>query len=277
MAIFYSTIQSDSVKNAMGITVIIPQHKHIRCAESPELEKMSFRGPYPLLLLLHDEASSQGELLRMTSLERFAADKGIAVAIPDGMLSFYTDYFARDPGYPIPGVKYSNPDIEAKFTEMQFETYIYREVLEYVRNVFPVSRKKEETFIGGIGMGGFGAVKLALKAPEIFGKVFSINGYLDIRWMMEHEAGRKEQFDAIFGGEVVKGTAEDLPSYLSSKQDEIPAMYQVWEKSHRSAEMNRNFSKAAEKYTAYQKEETEEGSGFANVDRQLEKMINWLK
>ncbi len=277
MAVFESLFYADSMKMTMGVTIIVPQKKHIRNQKSPEIRMDSFACSYPLLLLLHDEASSQGELLRMTALERYATEHNIMVAMPDGMLGFYVDYFARDPGHPIPGVKYSNPEIEAKFTELQFETYICEELLPYIRNVFPASSRREDTYIGGIGMGGFGAVRLALKYSESFSKVFSVNGYLDIQWLMDHDSGRKEQFQAIFGGNGRLDPESDsnLPGKISQAIGK-PAIYQVWSEKHMSREMNENFARAAGNRADYQKEIDEDKADFGYLDKILQKMLNWV-
>ena len=98
MARFHINYVADCVKDAMDLYVIIPQRKHVRSAESSKLELGSFRAEYPLLLLLHDEASSPLELLSMTRLERFAEEYGVMVALPQGLLSWYTDYADRDSG-----------------------------------------------------------------------------------------------------------------------------------------------------------------------------------
>lgn len=278
MAVFYSTFSSECMKMTMGVTTVIPQKKNIRSEESPKIKKGSFNNNYPLLILLHDEASSPGEILRMTSLERWATKQEVIVVLPEGMLGFYTDYYARDPGYPIPGVQYSNPEIEAKFTEMRFETFIVKEVLEYVRNVFPVSEEQNKAFIGGIGMGGFGALKIALRYNDIFSKAFTINGYLDINWMWDHMPGRKEQFEAVFGNEnrgKEKGEL-DLKSQIESCGKSIPEIYQIWRKNHISNEMNQRFVSAAKECGKLKVESDECGEGFAYVDKKLASALTWI-
>ena len=43
---------------------------------------------------------------------------------------------------------------------MCYETYII-DVLTYIQRIFPASAAREKIWIGGIGMGGFSALKLA--------------------------------------------------------------------------------------------------------------------
>ena len=72
MALFRINYVADCVKDAMDLFLILPQKKHVRSEQSPELELGSFQKGYPVLLLLHDEASSPRELMEMTRLAKFA-------------------------------------------------------------------------------------------------------------------------------------------------------------------------------------------------------------
>ena len=59
-----------------------------------------------------------------------------------------------------------------------FIDYIGRELVDYSRRFFSLSDKREDTFIGGLSMGGFGALHTALAFPETFGAAFSLSGAL---------------------------------------------------------------------------------------------------
>ncbi|GMA36680.1 alpha/beta hydrolase [Demequina litorisediminis] len=45
---------------------------------------------------------------------------------------------------------------------------------------FPLSRRREDTFIAGLSMGGYGAMKAALTRPERYGAAASLSGGLDV-------------------------------------------------------------------------------------------------
>lgn len=210
MARFRINFVSDSVKDAMDVYVIIPQKKQVRTDREPDIVLGSFSSAYPLLMLLHDEASSPEELLNMSRAERYANEHQVMLVVPAGLLSFYTDYAERDAASNTANAVSGNAGIENNFTEMCYETYIM-DVLEYVRRIFPVaSRSRETTWIGGIGMGGFGAVKLGMKYPDCFSRVFSISGDVDLQWKMDNEPWRREQFMSIFGALTASGD-NDLP------------------------------------------------------------------
>ncbi len=276
MARFRISYVADCVKDAMDLYVIIPQRKHVRSAESPELELGSFRTEYPLLLLLHDEASSPLELLSMTRLERFADKYGVMVALPQGLLSWYTDYADRDSGTNAANSAGAGR-IENNFTEMCYEQYIV-EALRYVRWTFPASSDCSKNYIGGIGMGGFGALKLAMKHPDLFSAVFTLNGDVDLQQRMDREPGRKEQFDAVFGGCKAEGE-NDLPARCAemAASADAPRLLQLWSPEGIRGDMNRALARKLEGvYPGYAGEELSASWDWDTVDEALRRAVGWL-
>lgn len=113
---------------------------------------------YPTLYLLHGMSDDHTIWERRTSIERYASEKGIAVVMPNGDLSWYTD------------MKYGG----------RYYTFMAEELPAVCRDFFPkMSSKREETFVAGLSMGGYGAFKLALRAPETFSCGASLSGALD--------------------------------------------------------------------------------------------------
>ena len=121
------------------VTIILPMP---RDAKKPV-------SPLPVLYLLHGMGDNHSAWLRKTAVERYAQEKGLAIVMPDGELSCYEDM--------VHGRAY--------------RTYIASELPGFIRKNFPVSTKREENFIAGCSMGGFGALKLALSDPEKWGAV----------------------------------------------------------------------------------------------------------
>lgn len=54
--------------------------------------------------------------------------------------------------------------------------YIGQELVRLTRKMFPLSRKREDTFIGGLSMGGYGALRNGLKYSDTFGAVIALSG-----------------------------------------------------------------------------------------------------
>ena len=105
--------------------------------------------PYKVLYLLHGGAGNAQDWTRFTSIERYAEEHKIAVVMPEvGGSSFYADM--------VHGYKY----------------YSYlTEELPMVLNCFlPLSDRREDRFVAGLSMGGYGAFKWAFDKQNIFSR-----------------------------------------------------------------------------------------------------------
>jgi S-formylglutathione hydrolase FrmB len=47
-----------------------------------------------------------------------------------------------------------------------YSTYVAQELVEVTRKIFPLSKNREDTFIGGISMGGYGSLMLGVKYKD---------------------------------------------------------------------------------------------------------------
>jgi len=143
MAIFNATFKSKTFNSWVNFNVILPEPCKEDC---------------PWILLLHGLSGNENDWLRFTSAERYALSKGFALVMPNAENSWYTDQCY--------GKKYY--------------TMISEELINYVRSVFPLSKKREKTFIAGLSMGGYGALKIGLNQPEKFRGIASLSGVVDI-------------------------------------------------------------------------------------------------
>lgn len=114
-------------------------------------ESAKVRKPYCLLIQLHGLSDDHTIWLRRTSIDRYVAELPLVVVMPDGGRSFYCDA-ADCPAY---------------------ERHIMKDVLGFVERYLPVRRDRGGRAIGGLSMGGYGAIKLALKYPRVFASVVS--------------------------------------------------------------------------------------------------------
>jgi S-formylglutathione hydrolase FrmB len=177
MAVCEIHTNNDNVLNKMmSATVILPEGAH--------------PGPFPVFYLLHGLSDDHTAWVRRTSVERYVQDLPLIVVMPNGERSFYTD--ARDDPYGA------------------FETYIVRDLIGFVDRVFQTIPTREGRVIGGLSMGGYGALKLALKHPDLFRAAASHSGAVargtdplpaDDEWL--------RQFIPIFG-ENPRGGPEDI-------------------------------------------------------------------
>ncbi len=116
------------------------------------------RPKYRTLYLLHGHSDDHTAWMRWSSIERYAEGLNLAVVMPAVHLSFYND-MAYGPAY------------------WQF---ISEEVPALVRDMFSLSAKREDNFVAGLSMGGYGAFKMALTHPERYAAAASLSGAVDI-------------------------------------------------------------------------------------------------
>ena len=116
------------------------------------------QGKFKCLYLLHGLSDDQSIWMRRTSIERYAEQYGIAVVMPFGGRSFYTDM---------------------KFG-MRYYTYIAKELPARIADTFNISTDRQDNFIAGLSMGGYGALRIALSAPERFGAAFAMSPLVDL-------------------------------------------------------------------------------------------------
>ena len=152
MAIFQFTFFSTSLHRNTEVTAAIP-------AGGPMFPGMPAgpAGPLRMLILLHGYSGSHADWVHGCSLDQLASAHHMAIFCPSGENSFYIDDTARDALY---------------------EQYICRELPKFAREVFHISDKVEDTFIGGLSMGGYGAIRNGLKNPDVFGGILAFSSAL---------------------------------------------------------------------------------------------------
>lgn len=165
--------------------------------------------PWKTLYLLHGMTDDYTAWQRWTSIERYAEEYGIAVIMPDTRLGWYTDTAAGE----------------------RYFSFVSDELIRISRRMFPsLSHKKEDTFVAGLSMGGYGAMKCALKKPETFCKAASLSGALDIYGVtqLDPPLGEKGYWEDIFGPiEAIKGSENDVFAAAEALTADRPELF-MW-------------------------------------------------
>ena len=193
MALSELSIFSESLGMQTTVYVIIPQKSNqgeIGVAQNSNEDK------YKCLYLLHGLSDNHSIWLRRTSIERYAQEYGICVIMPAAGRSFYTD------------MKYGE----------KYYTYIAKELPEIIRGIFIVSDRREDNFIAGLSMGGYGALKIALRECEHFSAAAGLSSVADI-------IGLAQTFHDVLvpvWGENVEIPPEDDLFYLAKKCNSNP-------------------------------------------------------
>ncbi len=166
----------------------------------------------PVAFLLHGMYGDANSWLRFSNVDRYAQDRRIAIVTCSAGNSFYQN-MAKGQAW---------------------ETFFTKELPAYVRTLFPISSRREDTFIGGFSMGGYGAWHLGLAAPEVFSKTASMSGALDIVSLLKDRNNVPSpaafHWDAIFDDpDKVEGSGSDLLAQFRKCKEAgcVPEMYQA--------------------------------------------------
>ena len=151
MAVFQGSYFSDALRRPASFSVYLPNDV------DPQYQTKYFERPTKTLFLLHGYTGSGGDWIKDTSLYGLASQYNLALVCPSGENSFYLDGAA---------------------TGRKYETFVGVELVDYVRRTFGLSSRREDTFIEGISMGGFGAIHTGLAYPETFSKIVSLSAAL---------------------------------------------------------------------------------------------------
>ena len=205
MVLFRGDVKCRSLQRRTSISVILPSDNLHFLQDTEEIVPQ----PYKTLYLLHGLYGSDDIFLANTSIQKFAEDHGIAIVIPCGENSFYVD----------------NPKAHAYYGE-----YVGQELLDITRNIFPLSHRREDTFIAGFSMGGYGAVRNGLKYHENFSKIGMISAALItddiVNYTDDDNVLRSRDFyESIFGDlDELKGSDMD-PKALIEGCANVPDIY----------------------------------------------------
>ncbi|MTW84353.1 esterase family protein [Virgibacillus dakarensis] len=172
---------SEVLDLSTSMTVIMPQEPLSTVKETRDKK-------YPVLYLLHGYSDDHTIWTRRTSVERYVQNLGLAVVMPQVDHSYYTD------------MKYGK----------KYWTFLSEEVPHVARSLFHLSDKREDNFVAGLSMGGYGAFKWALRQPEKFAAAASLSGALNVANRVKQMPDRRDGFNLIFGEEEIQGTENDL-------------------------------------------------------------------
>lgn len=122
-----------------AVTVLLP--------ENIKIDKK-----YKVVWLLHGACGDHQTYLYSVAFEQFMSRHDIIIVMPSALNSDYGNYEQFGTGY-------------------HFATFFFEELMPFIYATFPVSQKREDNFIEGASMGGFGAMSLGLQRPEKFAAI----------------------------------------------------------------------------------------------------------
>lgn len=135
-----ATFFSDKLSRKVSYSAIIPEKSR---------KEKSLRTLY----LLHGYSGDRKDWFYAGNIEQLAEEYIIAVIIPSGENSYYVDHPS--------GAEYGK--------------FIGEELVEETRSLFPLSTDQKDTWIAGLSMGGYGALRNGLYYNKTFGKIAALS------------------------------------------------------------------------------------------------------
>lgn len=166
--------------------------------------------PIKTLFLLHGYTGAAGNWVP----EELSKKYNIAIVMPSGENGFWVD-----------GIS----------TGHMFGTFLTIELVDYVRETFGLAKTKEDTYIMGMSMGGFGALHAAFSCPDRFGKAIALSPAYIIHQLESMKPGDdngmanyeyyRECFGELKEAKNSKNNPEVLIDELIKNNTNLPEIY----------------------------------------------------
>ena len=194
--------------------------------------------PARTLYLLHGYTGYNNDFLTGSPIFQLAMQHNLAVIMPSGENAFYLEDADK-------GEDYSK--------------FVGKELVDFTRSMFHLSDRREDTFIGGVSMGGYGALITALRYPDTFSRAITLSGaYVELEFADQKryipdinsderyqrkvfgdpETMRQRNVDPRFCIEELRRQGKDVPEiYFACGEQDF--MIELNRKLHRYLEDNR--------------------------------------
>ncbi|MBP5159384.1 MAG: alpha/beta hydrolase fold domain-containing protein [Lachnospiraceae bacterium] len=231
MALFQVSFLSEALKRITTFHAFLPNDT----LEGVKINNPNYDRPPKTLFLLHGYTGSSADWICGSDAMMISRRYNLAIVMPSGENSFY---------------------IDRKTTGHAYETYISSDLPSYVSKSLGLSLEKNDIFIGGLSMGGYGALRLALKNPETYGAAFGLSSALiteDIKKLANgeksfaEELANREYYEEIFGDLKNLDQSDKDPGFLvrRNKTEHVanPPLYMACGTEDPLLENNRVFAK----------------------------------
>jgi len=171
-------------------------------------------GDFATLYLLNGLHGHHRDWLNFSKLAFWARGRNVAIIMPSAENKSYVD----------------NPHTLDRYGE-----FIGKELVKFSRGLLPLSHKREKTAIGGLSMGGYGAMRNGLKYHETFGAIATLSGAIAAEILLKiteedpRFAPRKSFFEGVFGSlDAIPGSDMDCSALLKkliASGADVPKIY----------------------------------------------------
>lgn len=263
MAVMTCNYFSFTLKHNVTINVFIPTPEGNEQITNDEVKNhYHYEEGLPVVYLLHGAYGNYSSWFRSSNVERYAQKHCCALVMASADNNFYQDMYRGD----------------------AYHTFFTKELPEMVRSIFPISKKREDTYVAGFSMGGYGAWYLALSKPDVYAKAASLSGALDIANL--YVDSKNNVIDAPFSWENIfedptklEGSNADLFKLYDDckKAQNVPKLYQACGTEDFLYQMNLLVKKKMEQKGAdFVYEEGAGGHNWDFWDKYIQNVFEWL-
>jgi enterochelin esterase-like enzyme len=198
-----TTIDSQALQAPYPLTIYIPD------------QKLTHDSTYPVVYLLHGSFGSENDWLSSGNLKSTADRLMASGEIPPTLIVM--------PGSKSWWLNGHNEPAENAFFE---------DLIPYIEASYPTARTRAGRFVAGLSAGGYGATRLALKYPELFGAAAALSpatyvplppknssahrhpAFLDADERFDEELWHRSNYPALWEDYIAKKIT--VPFYINS-------------------------------------------------------------
>ena len=135
---------------------------------------------WPVVYLLHGGGADFHSWTNDSDVAQFA-EKGFVFVMPEGNSSYYINAAGRP--------------------QDKYEDYIVNDLITDAESRFPIAANRNQRAVIGVSMGGFGAINLSLRHPDLFVFVGALSPAIDVpsRPFSIKRIGQWREHSSIFG------------------------------------------------------------------------------
>ena len=259
MALFQiQNLRSNEVHRKVSVNVLLPVDSH---AQHPAGER------FRTLYLFHGVTDNNMAWLLNTRLYELAEKYNLCVVLPSGENSFYMNR-------------------EDRFE--CWENFFCQELPLLMQRAFPLSDRREDTFIGGFSMGGFGALRNGLKHYDRYGKIFCFAPALELEYTLDSTYDAQDYLmnrsfvEARYGPDLQASKNSDqnplwLIDHLTAQGIDLPKIYMATGQDDTLADVHRAIEQhLADAQADYIAKIVPGIHDWDFINRNLEQALQWL-
>ena len=210
---------------------------------------------FKTLYLLHGLLGNYTDWVSGTRIQRWAEEKGLAVVMPSGDNSFY--FKSRTPWN-------------------DYETFIGKELVEVTRSMFPLSDKWEDTYVAGLSMGGYGALRNGIVFSDTFSHVIGLSSAVHLFENLSEDANIG-LFDNLEAASKTNLNPVVAVEEMLAQKRRIPKFYLSCGTKDGLLQANVSFRDyLKEKGADVTWDEEDAGHEWDFWDSQIKKVLDWL-